>query len=113
MAAFLPLRTDLPHYSFSLELEGRAFGFEFRWNGRAGRWVFSVYDADGTLLLAGRHLVLGYPLLARFADPRLPAGELVAVDTTGTGVPPGLADLGGRVQLLYVPRAELLAVVAS
>lgn len=105
----LPLRPDLPHYSFSLELEGRAFVFVFRWNARAAAWLFDVSDAEGNLLLAGRRLVLDWPLLARFTDPRLPRGELVAQDTTGKRAAPGLADLGARVKVLYFDAADLPA----
>ncbi len=109
----LPCRTDLPSYTFEIDLEGRTFGFSFRWNDRAAAWEFGVYLPgaydDDHRLLAGRAVVPDLPLLARFRDPRLPAGEIVAVDTTGTGAPPGLDELGGRVKLLYFDLADIPA----
>lgn len=107
MAQIMPTRTDVPHYTFELQLEQRTYAFEFRWNERAGAWFFSIADADGAPLLSGRKVTLGLPLLARFRDPRLPAGDLEAVDTTGQNRAPGLDELGSRVKLLYLERAEL------
>lgn len=103
----LPLRTDLPHYSFSMELDGVAFVLEWRWNARAGFWFFSLLDAEGTPLVVGRKVVPDFPLLARFRDPRLPRGLLMVQDTTGKGTPPGVNELGSRVVVLYADVAEL------
>jgi hypothetical protein len=65
-----------------------------------------IRDVNGVRLLSGRRVVVSLPLLARLRDPRLPAGELTAVDTTGANADPGVNDLGGRVRLLYFERAD-------
>lgn len=109
MALVMPTRTDLPHYDFTIDLDGVTFGFEFRWNDRDGAWYFSIADVNGSPLLSGRRVVLGIPLLSRFRDPRLPAGELTAIDTLGTDAPPGITELGARVRLLYFPASEIPA----
>lgn len=103
----LPTRTDYPHYEFEIDLEDVTFIFEFMWNGRDEAWYMSIFDVTKTPLLSGRKVVLGFPLLSRFRDPRLPKGEINAIDTTGSNIEPGLSDLGARVRLLYEPSTTL------
>ncbi len=97
----LPTRTDSPRYSFSCELDSVTFNFAFEWNDRDAGWYMSIADVDGVQLLGCRRIVLNYPLIALHRNPRLPPGQLVAIDTSNTDTEPGLADLGGRVKLLY------------
>ena len=106
--SILPTLTDEARYSFSIDLEDVEFKFDFEWNERAGAWLFSITDANGDVLLAGQRVIVGFPLLNRFRDIRLPAGWLEAVDTTGAGLDPAFADLGDRVKLLYIPSAEIV-----
>lgn len=105
----IPTRTDVPHYSIEVELEQRSYLLEFLWNDRAQAWFMDIADVNGTRLLSGRRIVVDLPLLARYRDPALPAGELCAVDTTGLGLDPELADLGTRVKLLYFEAADIPA----
>jgi hypothetical protein len=105
----LPTRADAPYYDFEIELEQRSFLFTFRWNARDDAWIFDLATGDGEAILSGRKVTLGMPLLARFRDARLPAGDLLALDTTGQDVEPGLEELGGRVVLLYVEAGDLPA----
>jgi hypothetical protein len=109
MATVLPTRTDTPFYTFEIDLDLRTFTFEFRWNDRLGAWVMQIQDLAGTVLLAGRRVVLDTPLLARFRDPRLPDGELLVIDTTDEKREPGLDELGpdARCKVLYYSLAEL------
>jgi hypothetical protein len=109
----LPTRTDSDYYDFEIELDGRSYVLTFNWNGRDSSWYFSIADNAGTPLLSGRKLALGAPFLRRFADARLPPGELRLFDTTGKDVEAGRNDLGSRVLLVYVPAAELAALRAS
>lgn len=105
----IPTRQDVPYYSFEVDLDGVTYGFEFHWNDRDQAWYFSVFDVTGTLLLAGRKVTLGSLLLNRFRDPRLPAGVLEVIDTSGTDTDATLADLGTRVKMLYTEAADLSA----
>lgn len=112
MAILIPIPIPVtPHHTIQVELDGVTFTLAFRWNGRAEAWFFSLMDAEEQPLAMGRRLVLDFPLLARFRRNRasLPAGQFVAVDTANTGVEAGLQDLGTRVQVLYIPAAELAA----
>lgn len=114
MAALLiPVDANAPHYEIEVELDGAAFRLAFRWNDRAEAWLLDVSDVDGVALLTSRRVVVDLPLLARFRDPRLPAGELIAVDTASTGADPSFEDLGERVVLLYFPAADLPAAFVA
>jgi hypothetical protein len=105
----LYVRNDEPHYSYQTDLDGETYGFELRWNTRDSGWYLTIRDAEENVLLAGIRLVVGFPLLRRFRDFRLPPGELEAVDTntTGQAADPGLADLGQRVLLVYTSPEDL------
>ena len=101
MSVTLPTRTDgYPAYDFAVELDGALFSFAMRWNDRDAAWYMSIADSLGVLIVSGVRVVPGWDLLRRSVDPRRPQGAIVAVDTTGGGMP-GLTDLGARVLLVY------------
>lgn len=109
MVLVLPTSTDTARYSFRIELDSVHYRFGFNWNNRASHWYFSIRDRNDVLLLASRRVVVGFPLLNRFRDPRLPAGMLDAIDTSGKDTDPGFADLGDRVKLLYTEASDIPA----
>lgn len=89
-------------------LDGVVFGLRLRWNARAAAWVLEVYDAAGDALALGVTVRVGHPLLTpRGNRPGLPAGDIMAVDTTGAYRDPTLDDLGTRVELQYADASEL------
>lgn len=99
----LPLRSDVAHFDYSIVLEGTTFRLEFMWNERAAGWFLTIRDEAGAALLAGRRMVIGFPLARpRFKDPRLPPGTFLALDLEGKGKEAGTDDLGTRVVLAYV-----------
>lgn len=73
----------------------------------------NIADTDGNPLLSGLKVTLSTPLLNRFVSTALPNGDLMAVDTTGQDLMPGLQDLGDRVLLCYFSNAELQAIAAG
>ena len=98
----LPIKADGAHFSFTTELSGSTWGFEFRWNPRAEQWIMLVRDGNGTVLVSGIRIRVGLPLLQRFrAYGSLPPGEMIALDDTGQNLDPGFADLGRRVMVYY------------
>lgn len=103
----LPTRTDAARYDFEIELDGQTFVFDFEWNDRDSGWYMTITDVNGDVLLAGRRVVLNWPLINIYRDSRLPAGTIEAVDTSSTDTEPGYTDLGDRVKLLYTPLADL------
>lgn len=110
MYRVIPLRTDLDHYSFEVQLDGVNFGFAFRWNARDESWWISFSNGLGEPLVSSLKAVVDVPLLNRFRDYRLPQGTLMLLDTTGTGVSPGRDELGTRVQLVYVDAEDVEAI---
>src|SRR5712664_3067557 len=102
----IPTRTDgTQRYSFRCQLGARYFNLEFRWNPREASWGFVISDAAGNLLAAEK-VVVGSALTIHQVDARLPAGELIAIDTAGTDLDPGLTELGARVVLTFTPSAD-------
>lgn len=113
MALIVPIvRTtdDASFFDLQASLDGVTYSIEFRWNVRLGAWFMTVFDAEGiTPLIVGIRLVVDYPLAQNLVD-RTPPGYFLAVDTgasEGFGQDPGFDDLGSRVQLWYVPEAEI------
>lgn len=109
----LPTLTDSAHYEYALELDGETFTLSFNWNSREEAWYLSVADSLGTVLVAGKKIVVGYPLFARTVNDALPKGYLEAIDTSGLDLAPGYADLGGRVKLVYTDEAEKLEALSD
>lgn len=105
----VPVAADLEYQALTVLLDSVEYVVELRWNARAAAWIFSLSTADGVRLVGGRRCAVGAPLLVRSADARLPLGELVAIDTSGRDVEPGLGDLGRRVELVYLSPADLSA----
>lgn len=106
MSLTIPLRSDAPHYSFEVELDGLQFTLTLLWNVIASAWYMYIADADGLVIVEGVRLVEG-PLTWRFKDSRLPPGLLMMTDTTGAQRDPFYEDLGKRHLLLYFSTDEI------
>jgi hypothetical protein len=106
--AIIPVRSDLPHHRLHSELDGVTYTLDLDWNQTDGHWYMTVGDKDGQPLAAGVRVVVGWPLASRALAG--PAGVLIAVDTSGQELDPSAAELGGRVQLLYVEAADVAAL---
>lgn len=104
----IPLVNDRPHYTMQVELDGGTFTLELQWNFREEAWYLSLGDSEADPIVAGVKLVVGFPLLTRCKDSRMPRGFFQAQDTTGKNEDPGFADLGARVQLYYFSEGELI-----
>lgn len=94
-------RNDIPAYSYLIDLQGGQFELAFNFNGRMDRWLFSIRTASGDPILTNIVIVANRPLIGQYADPRLPAGDFIAFDTSGAGIDPGRFDLGARVMMVY------------
>lgn len=109
-------RIPLPQGEFSFTqrvmLEQREYILDFNWNGRAGRWFFALSDSAGRLIVT-RPLVTNRPLLSGVVDDRRPPGDLVALDTSRSDAPVGLAELGTRVALDYLEASDVAAMIAA
>jgi len=103
----IPVRYDLDFYEMTVALGEVDFRLTFAYNTRGVRWHMDIAQADGTALLDGIPIVVDTPLLLRFTNVNLPAGYLIATDTTGEGIEPEKDDFGDRVQLVFIPSADL------
>lgn len=100
----IPLPVDLPLYEIRTRLDGKQYLLTFDWIGRENRWRYSV-SFDGRVLLSSRKLICHIGLLdSKAYDLDAPPGVLMAIDFSDRGGdPPGYADLGRRVRLVYFP----------
>lgn len=103
----IPLVSDLPFYTFQVELDGATFQAEVQWNFRDEGWYASLFTADGDPIWTGLRLVLGFPLGSRCRDDRKPPGIFSLQDTSGADREATFSDLGSRVRLYYFPTGEL------
>ena len=102
MATFIiPTRTDITDYDMVVGLDGVSFILGFIWNYREEAWFMSVLAADETPIASGVRIVVDELLLEQVRGTLKPAGDLIAVDTTGAQVDPGIDDLGANVLLFY------------
>jgi hypothetical protein len=101
-----------PFQSFRARLDGVDYLISLAYNQREDRIYLSLADNEENPIVSGIKVLANYPLLFRHRyDTRIPPGELMAIDTTTDGSPPGLGELGEglRCQLVYFDAAELAA----
>lgn len=100
--------TALPSFEQTLTLDGVPFRLRLRWNARAQAWFLDLSTPERVAIVSGVRIVTGIPLLARYGQRAdLPAGHLVAADTSGAGEDPTYDDFGTRVRLFYAAAADL------
>jgi hypothetical protein len=93
-----------PHFTTQVALDGVSWSLEFEWMEAPGAWFFTLYDAAGRAVVAGRRVVMDWPLTMRYRARNAPLGNLVFRDRSG-GSAPGRAELGQRCKLYYVDAA--------
>jgi len=101
----IPVRADLPAYTFQIDLEGKLYTFTFRYNERMDRWLMDIADENENPLLSGIVILTDYNLIERFKDDALPPGEFFALDESGEQKYAGREDLGNDIKLFYVEAA--------
>ncbi len=101
MSVQLPLRNDVPAFAFQNDLDGITYSFKFRYNSRMDRWAFDILTANNGPIVEGVIVLTGTSLLARFADGRLPAGDLFVLNKEDATASPGRNDLQENVFILY------------
>ncbi len=99
----IPTDTSSLYWDQVTQLEGIEYTLQFRWAVREGCWYLGIYDQDANPLALSIRLVVSFPLLRRFTDPRLPPGVLFCCDMSGADQDiVDYTDLGTRVLLTYV-----------
>ena len=98
----IPIPTKgVDNFTFSISLDYARYTFLFVWNYRGSYWSMSIADAVGSPVVQGVCVRVSVDMLEFVSATNRPQGSLVAMDTAGAGVDPGLNDLGQRVILLY------------
>lgn len=101
----------VPFYTQTVALDGINYLLEFRFNSRENTWRMGISLPDGTVLANGIKIVSNFLLLQKYADDRLPQGEIIALSSGPDDSPPGLNDFGVglRVELCYLERTDLVS----
>lgn len=106
----VPTSITNPAYSERLTLDGVTFSLRFRFNTRVGCWLVDISDENGEMIVSGRRLVCDWPILRQHGHLAVPAGQIMAFDTTERKIDPVIDDLGDRVLALYFDAEEIAAL---
>lgn len=104
----IPTRSDIDSYSFTIDLDGKTYGFSFHFNGRMQIWLFSISTENGLPLVESVPVLVNTDVLGRYTSEDLPPGHILFVDKSGANLDPGLDDLGSRVIMFYIDVAEVI-----
>lgn len=97
----IPLQPETTDQLVSVELDGNPYILRVLWNERFGYFSLSVSAADETPILTNVKMVKNFPLIGRFRDTLLPAGDLYFVQEKGTSERAAYSDLGTTFGLYY------------
>jgi hypothetical protein len=113
---FITLPQSNPNYRIGVTLLGVSYWFDIRWNepdparpAMTGAWFLDVYDVNLKPIWSGIKLVIGTYLGRACQQSPFTDGVLIVYDTSGKSLDAGFDDLGGRVQMIYLPQEDLLA----
>lgn len=109
----IPLLSETTDQLVSVELDGNPYILRVLWNERFGYFSLSVNAADDTPILTNVKMVKNYPLIGRFKNILLPAGDIYFVQEKGSADRPEYVDLAVNFNLYYyeadeVPTAQLV-----
>lgn len=106
MASIIPFVPGDPEQFIAITLDQVPYVLRARWNTRDAAWYLDAWESDGVTVIAyGIKLVLGVFLGQRVRHPLFLSGMFV-IDDSGTGIDPGLNDLGGRCSLMHITADE-------
>lgn len=111
MPVLLPFVPSIPQYRFRTTILESEYLFQVQYNTLLDLYFLSI--SDTAPIIEGAPIVLG-ALIGRTSGHKLfQGGCLLARDTTRSGIDPGFADLGDRVQVLYFSRDDMAAEVMA
>ena len=108
MPAFnLDLPQNVPTFEQRTELDGVDYVFRFVFSERRQVWTFSMTGPDDEQVIGGQTIQLGVNFLRRSTAVVKPPGLLFAFSNDiEDRTPPGLGELGTRVDLVYFDESE-------
>ena len=103
----IPVRA-VAEYAIDVDLDLRPFTLVFKWNFRGQYWTVEFTTREDVVIHGAIKVVPDYDVLhnTRHIAP-LPQGALTVIDTTESEDAIVFADLGERLQLVYIPEADL------
>ena len=105
-AITVPRGTD-GNFSFQVELDGVVFLMVFLFNQRAGVWYFDLLTEAGVPIRRSIKLTTGWQWLRQVQRIGRPAGELLALDTTQSGLLATFDTLNDTIQFIYEEAATI------
>lgn len=109
MAFLLPIQ-DSPYFSQLLDLDGVIYSLVVRWNDREEAWYFDINEQDNTPIVAGLKIISVANLTGRWADSRLPSGDIFVFSDDINARPDRDSLLQGTTRLLYLTAEEVASV---
>lgn len=88
----LPCLPDFYDYEATVVLQEATYTVRLNYNRRGQYWAMSLYDANGTTLVAGRKLVANWPAVDKLPQARPAYGQIIPF--AEVDVPVEQADLG-------------------
>ena len=106
----IPLSNVDPAFTFTTDLDGETFNFEFRWNTRVQLWIFDLFDNLGDPIQLGNPFNTGNIFLRQNVSWRKPKGDLIAINNSDKPFEDANRfTLGGIVKLHYAEIGTELA----
>ena len=103
----IPIDPLDPAFSFYVELDGKSYQFDFRWNGRTATWMFDIYDETQTAVQLGVPFNLNIQLLRQNVRENRPPGRFVGIAAEGV-IAATRFDLGVDNAFLYIDEEGLV-----
>lgn len=97
----VPINVNLPWQSYRVSLSGQIYTLELRYNGRMDRWICTIEDPQGNVILGGFALLIGLDLTGQYRYLSIPVGTFFCVDDTGGDNQPGQFDFGVQNSFVY------------
>ena len=101
----IPVYPNRLAYRSPVRLEGTRYMFRFRYKRRSDRWYFDIETMGRDPIVRGIKVVSHWPLLQKYADDRLPDGEIICYRKDGLDKDPSRDEFGRNAVLLYFPSA--------
>jgi len=115
MPVEVPVASLNAQSSQTVSLDTIVYRITFTFNTRCRAWDLSIAEQNGNEIVSGIKLLPGIDLLDRHKDSRLPPGLLWAVDVQegADALRPGRTQLGSKLRLVYVTKAEKDALISA
>lgn len=97
----IPIRNDLPAYSYQITLESVVYTLTFRFNARMNRWLMDIADQTENPICMGLPMLVNFPLIERFQNDSLPPGSFLVLDESGNNQNPDRDSWSNNVKLFY------------